>query len=353
MFGRPIFECVVKNRASLALGGLVFALLAFAVSGCYFLRKGNIAKVEERFQMRADRIATAIETSLDVYTRALLAVEGLIETYPSTRRANFKTFIEALDIENSSPGIFALGYIERVTPDRRSAYVHTIRSDGYPDFTLSTTSTGDVYHAKYVFVNEPEKYPKPSNFDFFSDAARRSAIEQARDTGQRVATPPVILRGGAGERRAFIVFAPIYSTGSVPETLEERRAKLKGVASIAFKADVFFPNALRQAPIPDKIRVYVQDAGVAFVGGADLYLHAASPSAVLDTKSAIKTERTIDAAGRPWTISFAAPRDFGLSKLERLMPWVFLVRGLLLAIMLPVCLYVLARWWTRVRTVTS
>lgn len=350
MFERPLFERIVKNRASLALGGLVFALLVFAVSGCYFVRKGNFAKAEERFQMRADRIATAIETSLDGYTRALLGIEGLFEVYPNAHRSDFKKFVEALDIENGSPGIFALGYIERVKLLERLSYERGIRAEGYADFKIApAASTGDAYFAKYVFVNEQEKYPKPGTFDFLSDPVRRAAIETARDTGLRTATPPVILRGGAGERRGFTVFAPIYEGGKSPETLEERRTQIQGVASIAFKADVFFPSALQQSPIPNKMRVYVEDAAATLVGSSDLYLHDAD----LDLEKALKTERTIDAAGRPWTVSFAAPRDFGMSKLERVMPWVFLVRGLLLAIMLPTCLYVLVRWWTRVKAVAS
>ncbi len=350
MFGSSLLERVRKSQASLAFGGLAFALLVFAVSGCYFVRKSNFAKAEERFQMRADRIAAIIEMSLDGYTRTLLGVEGLFEVYPNARRSDFRMFVEALDIEGGSPGIFALGYIERVTPSERFSYERGIRAEGYADFKIAPATTpDDAYFAKYVFVNEQEAYPKPGTFDFLSDPVRRTAIETARDSGLRTATPPVVLRGGAGERRGFTVFAPVYAGGKLPETLEERQARLQGIASIAFKADVFFPSALRGSPIPEKMRLYVKDASASLVGASDLYLHDAD----LDLDKALKTERTIDAAGRPWTLSFAAPRDFGMSKLERVMPWVFLVRGLLLAIMLPVCVYVLMRWWARVKTSKS
>ncbi len=291
--------------------------------------------------MRADLMAAALQGALDLYTRPLLGIDGLFQAHPSVNRSDFDAFLGALDLKSQSD-IYLLGYVERVKPQAVAAFTQRLRADGYPTFTITPNdAVGDRYVSKYGYSSEQADFSAPSDFNLASDPVRFSAISAARDSGARAVTTPLTLRTGTGTRRGFIVYLPVYARGTATATREDRQAHLLGVAGAAFKSDQFFPNALRQTPIPAEMRVYVYDPSVSVLGGSDLYLHDAE----IDPAHRLTTEREIRIADRIWNVSFAVPADFGKSTLEKYAPPIFLFRNVLLALGLPAFLYL----WIRKR----
>ncbi|HYA40133.1 MAG TPA: response regulator, partial [Syntrophobacteraceae bacterium] len=69
-----------------------------------------------------------------------------------------------------------------------------------------------------------------------SNLTRRTALEQARDTGEPAVTERITLVQETGEQFGFLIFVPVYREGMPTETVEQRREALKGFALGVFRA---------------------------------------------------------------------------------------------------------------------
>ncbi|MCI5211897.1 MAG: PAS domain S-box protein, partial [Candidatus Electrothrix sp. ATG2] len=67
-------------------------------------------------------------------------------------------------------------------------------------------------------------------FDIASDRKRLKSIEAARDSGAVVVTEKITLVQEKENEARVLMLSPVYSSDSVPETVQEKRAALKGFA---------------------------------------------------------------------------------------------------------------------------
>src|SRR5438093_618082 len=82
--------------------------------------------------------------------------------------------------------------------------------------------------------------------DIYSDPVRRSAVEEARDSGDLVATAPVELLSGGG--RGFVLYLAVYDTRSLPVTAPARRRHFRGTVTAVFRAQALLEHILDTAP---------------------------------------------------------------------------------------------------------
>ena len=80
--------------------------------------------------------------------------------------------------------------------------------------------------------------------DIYANPARHQALDQARDTGQAVATRAITLVQETGEQQGVLVAVPHYSGVDAPSSMEQRRAQLLGFIVGVFRMDDVFSAAL-------------------------------------------------------------------------------------------------------------
>jgi signal transduction histidine kinase len=155
------------------------------------------------------------------------------------------------------------------------------------------------------------------NVDLAAEPARRSIIERARDEARPVSTPTLQLFKSSAI--GYVVFWPIYQDGVAPATVEERRARLRGVV----EGTVELADALNAAiegtpPIIETIYFFTGERSKSTVPDAT-YSSAGSvtqggemPSA--PAAGALRISRSIDVFGQQWMLVF----DFAPSALAPL-----------------------------------
>ncbi len=97
---------------------------------------------------------------------------------------------------------------------------------------LRIASQRDSY-VPVLFVQPMDRNEAVLGFDLASEQRRRLALEHARDTGDPFTTPPVRLVQEPEDQLGCLVVLPLYA-GPV-KTVAQRRAKLTGFASAAFR----------------------------------------------------------------------------------------------------------------------
>ena len=137
----------------------------------------------------------------------------------------------------------ALAWSPVVTSDRLGGFVSEQQEATQGDFTpyeraADGTSVPVAARADYILVQYIE--PVATNraalgYDLQSDAVRNAAITQATDTGEVVATAPVTLVQETGAQQGILAVVAVYDTRGVPATVDERRARLTGVAAGVYR----------------------------------------------------------------------------------------------------------------------
>jgi signal transduction histidine kinase len=211
-------------------------------------RREILQRCAELTRNQLDQLHISILRSTEV----LQSLAALEHASGGMERACFSEFVRSA--LGRQPELQALSWNPVVPHQQRPQREAEAGADGLAEFAFREwTSDGQLRRAgerpEYVpvYMIEPlEGNAAALGFDLNSDPCRRGALEQARDTGQPVATLPVRLAQAHGEEAGFLVLWPVYATanGSAPSTPPERRRALHGFAVAVFRvadlvSDVF------------------------------------------------------------------------------------------------------------------
>jgi len=268
----------------------------------------------------------AIESRLRDYHIILVGLQGLLEAKPDTSRLNFERYIENLGPARSASHVRAFSYARRVTGAMKNEYEKSVRADksvhaaGYPRFAIRPPGE----RGEYVVIDYLSPYTineRGMGLDLMADAARRQAVERARDTGAMVATGPIALVS-TGERGVSMRLA-VYRTDALVTSLDARRELFAGVVSVTFHVgDVAADIVSRHAAAALQLRV--------LDGGEPLYDSAKVPP----KPNAFQIVTSLPVGGRTWQLEFQAPAERFLTAGDALMPWLALVGGLAISVLL-------------------
>ena len=298
--------------------GIFFLLIGATIVASVAVRSHFITESRETFEDTVDRAMDALAEDVQENLSELRAIQSLFNASEKVTREEFDTFVSSfLELEK---GTQALEWIARVKEDQRQEFIRDIRQEGFPDFSIHPESNRTEYFpVTYVLPLEPNL--RALGFDLASEPNRRSALERARDTGELVATAPITLVQETQSQAGYLVFAPIYSTGGVPSTVQERRDTLAGFGLAVFRVDDFIDAAVPSTTHAD-FNLDIFDAGAV---SPQVPIHSdAHTYPDLTYGSGITSVRTLEVADRPWVLQFAAPLGFGIDRFDRIM-WVLVM----------------------------
>ena len=276
---------------------------------------------EDAFEDMVDNALEALQEDLDESLAQLGAIQVLFNARGKVTREEFDVFVSLyFDREK---GTQALEWIPRVPRSERETFIQSIRQVGFEDFTIHpATEQGDSFPVTYVYPFEPNL--PAFGFDLATNESRLKAIQQSRDSGNLMATAPITLVQETGTQAGFLVFAPIYSTGDIPTTLQERHDTLIGFGLAVFRVDDLILDAM-PGHYRSNFNLNIADSGSGRLGANIHSQNDVYPE--LTEGQGMTVERTLDVAGREWVLRFSAPSGFGITGLSRLMWALVLVAG--------------------------
>ena len=313
------------------VGGMVLSLVLFVTVRGWEERDVK-KRAADLVGEQVGKFEIAMLRSMEVLhsIASLHAAEGRIE------RHQFDCFVQQALARQ--PELQALSWNPAIPAAQRAELEAASGAEGLVGFHIQEMNAAGHFQpasprAEYV----PVYYIQPLNrnaaalgYDLGSDSERLSSIEQARDTGQPVATTPIRLAQGPNNQAGFLVIQPVYS-GPAPATVAERRKNLAGFAVAVFRvndlASRFFSELANQgieASLFDESR-----AGQLIFSTAD-----AGAVRSNDERAAVH----LIVAGRQWTMVFGPTRKF-ISSEPRFQGWLMLAGGLALTLLTTAYLY--------------
>lgn len=173
------------------------------------------------------------------YAEILRSGASLARISGAMDRKQWHDFIQDLDVQNRYPGTRAFAYAAYVPEAQLSKHEQEIRSSGDEDYNVTPIGSRELYvPVTFAELAEPSESDQTFGFDLYTDPERRAALIAARDSGEIVATDPIVLQGDldkADKPAAVTIYYPVFSGENKPENEAERRARIRGFTFAALR----------------------------------------------------------------------------------------------------------------------
>lgn len=311
--------------AAVLLAGLGLTLFA-TFYAAHSVRIGSRAE----FHASAQQLRWTINTRMETYVTLLRGLAGFFAAETNISKQSFSAYVNRLRLETNYPGIHGIGYSARLAAGEEVVWKKRLEAEGQKNFHLWPASAGPEYHSIVYLEPETPRNQAAIGYDMFTDPVRREAMERARDLGFRAASGKVILvQEMEGEKQpGFLIYAPVYKGGNVPDSLAERQQLLQGFVYCPFRIGDLVTNVLGSGPL-ESMKLEIYDGAPT---SEHLFFSSNPEPAPRENWSAsTSTELVLDVAGRPWTIILhpkVTPADGGW------IPLVVLSLGTLLTLAL-------------------
>jgi len=196
----------------------------------------------ERFEHQTTEAKRVIETRILSYADVLYSVRAQFAVRAQVSLVDFQRFVQSLDLGNRFPGFEVVNYATYVRAEDQRRFLEGMRRDtsleprGHAPFVIKPPGERPEYHvlvylepmAGNEFALGLDVGANPASSD---PGAVAAALRSARDSGQLTASGGLIRVKRAKEFVGLAMRLPVYRSGLLVETVEQRRAAYVGSRS--------------------------------------------------------------------------------------------------------------------------
>tara|TARA_R110001592_G_scaffold16881_9_gene71583 strand:+ start:6304 stop:9144 length:2841 start_codon:yes stop_codon:yes gene_type:complete len=286
------------NLAPFSIATIVAVLSLFS---WYTVEESMSARNQEHFNEVVTDTQDVLKDRYILYEEALRGGLGLYYASLSVERGEWKRYVEALQIEETLPGINGVGYIDYVWDKDLTAYLKRTRADQAPNFkNHPETEYPDKFIIKFI---EPSKRNAAAiGLDIGFEKNRREAAERARDSGMPALTEKILLVQDQKKQAGFLYLIPVYDLKHTPPTIEERRKHIQGWVYAPFIGSNFLSglNKINNNELDFSVYDGTEISTESLIYSNDEDVTRAAKSDLLYGETQLKF------AGRAWTILWRA-----------------------------------------------
>lgn len=310
-----------RYRAGIPYFVGAIALLFTATAASYVAMTAH-DKEQLQFENTVRATEDDILEQVEAYTALLRAGSGLFAASENVSREEFRAFVDRFKLRQRYPGVQGIGLALRVSPEAKAAFEVEMRQQGLANSIKPNFPRREYFPVTYL---EPldRRNQAAIGFDMFSESVRQAAMERARDTGNPAASGKVtLIQEIDGQKQAgFLIYLPIYRNGSIPNIIAERRATLLGFVYSPFRADDLIQGIFskKESRLVD-FQIY---DGSNF-SPANLLHSSSSTTNNPSYQPRFNTTRSIDVAGRRWSIVFSSQPELEQTSERGLVPYMVL-----------------------------
>jgi PAS domain S-box-containing protein len=254
-------------RPARALPWLVLAL-GLLVTLHLHLDARNAAeeRLSEEFAMRAPDVVAAIDKRLHDYEQVLRGAAGLFAASAEVTRAEFRAYVDRLELADHYPGIQGVGFSVVLPPGTHDRHVEQVRAEGVAGYTVHPPGERPVVTSIVYLEPQSGRNLRAFGYDMYAEPVRRAAMERARDSGTTALSGKVRLMQETDRdvQAGFLMYIPVYANGARPLTVAARQAALLGWAYAPFRMhdlmDGIVSGAFRNASAQLALEIFDGDS---------------------------------------------------------------------------------------------
>lgn len=317
-----------KNASKWGLLVLLFGLVLSAVLA-WLTGRINAQTIEQALREDAEQISENVINRINIYQYGLRGARGTIVTAGEhgISRASFHRYSLTRDVDHEFPGARGFGFIRRVPSADEAAFIARVRQDDWPDFNIRQLNQNDGERYVIEYIEPVDRNKAAVGLDIASETHRKAAADAAMLSGEvRLSAPITLVQATGKPLQSFLILQPIYRTGLVPKTEQERLSAGYGWSfSPLVTNEILTGLALNQKVTKLLLSDITQaEHPISFF---ETHLDDASPL------SAYRHKMTKDIFGRQWQIEVIAYPSF-IKSLHLNQPSLVLLSGSLFSLLL-------------------
>ena len=220
-------------------------------AGAFVIERRGISHLDDvRFEQLIRTASDRVRERMAIYTNALRAGASMYQASERVTRKEWRDFTVSLGLMERYPGVFGMGVVVPVEPQRLEEFMVWERFDGAPNLELksypgiaSPRQPGDD-HFIVLYLEPEQKNGTAIGVDMSTEPERRAATIKARDSGLPAITGQISLFQDPLQRPAFLFFLPVYEGLEAMSSVQQRRDRFRGWIFAPFMTEEFFRSAL-------------------------------------------------------------------------------------------------------------
>lgn len=258
------------------------------------------ARRESALRRRIEHVRAEVTYRLSALHRLLAGAQGLFAASESVKRAEWREFVDRVDLAESCPEVYNFAWVAWVPRAEREAFLAATRADGAPDFRIDPPGPADV--SMVITYAEPRaQNASVLGYDISTRPPAAEALLRARDTGEIAMSGAIRLLQEPAKQMSVILHMPVYRNAAPRATVEERRAAFQGTVSMGVRVGDLMAAALRGLDPSWRVRVY---DGRLLAKDREIF---AQESTAGPDEAMPRTSATVEFAGQTWTAELAIP----------------------------------------------
>ncbi|MET1076907.1 MAG: PAS domain S-box protein [Pseudomonas sp.] len=237
MDDEPVFHPRFPWLPLLVSLSLMTLLGALVVWQWQLLQNSNQNDDAQRFSLTVDNIQHRIVERMRAYEMVLRGMSGLLAGSEEVSVEEWQRASDQLRLQERYPGIQAISWSRYLAPEQLPGFLAQQQGAGRRDFRVFPPGERDHWLV-ITYINPLDwRNRRVLGFDMLSEALRRQAIEQARDSGEAVLTAPLHLRQETEQdiQVGVLLYLPVYLASEPVTTREERAAAMLGTVAGTFR----------------------------------------------------------------------------------------------------------------------
>jgi PAS domain S-box-containing protein len=213
------------------------------------------------FDLITHEIKNKILSRLSAHSLFLQSSSAFITLSDTVSRADWKFYVENSKIARQLPGFQGLGYNIIIAKNNLKKHIEHIRRSGFTDYTLKPAGDRNIYTSIIYIEPCSDKNLKAIGYDTYSNAVRKKAMDEARDSDCSVFTDKLTLiqEDVVDVQAGIIMYHPVYRKGLPHKTTEERRKAIIGWVSSPYRMNDLMQDILGcwNDTLKEKIRLQI------------------------------------------------------------------------------------------------
>ena len=325
----------MRRIRAIKLGSWLGALLSLSVGvGLYVSTSQAIENdARERFTHMARNVQSIVDGRIKTYADLLRGTASLFLATDDVTRDEFRRYVAGLDLPHHFPGVESINFAHHFSDAERPRFEAQMLQniDGHgrnarimpegrrPDYTVLS------------FVEPGPPWIDRIGIDVQTKLGAAVLLAHSRDTGEVLATGAPVQ--GKSKVMGLAMRLPVYRATMPLENVGQRRAAYIGSAGIGFSVERLAQGVLDNMPQNATRLVISGMTPVEEPGRPIRYRRTVffdnRPGATPDEQAEFHAMFPAGISGRGWDIDFTVEKRSLYSSLDRALPWVALLAGMI------------------------
>lgn len=240
-----------------------FVSVGLTLGAAYIFANYSSNLEEERFLLRSEEIADAVNNRLNYYKQSLRGAVGLFHAKDTVTRLDFANYVNDLKLSENLRGMQGIGYAIPIQKRDKAAFEKRISEEGYKNFKIRPEDPRSKYTSILYIEPFDWRNQRAFGYDMYSNELRHEAMDQAIRTGRSSASRIITLVQETKEdvQKGFLIYIPVFDKNMPTELAFHEKSKyLKGWIYSPFRGRDFMMGILGSDDVDYDFDLYIGPA---------------------------------------------------------------------------------------------